>query len=97
MVERKQWVPIGTKTELFYDKNGESTDWITQSQTMIPLKLAWAWTIWKAQGQTIRGKMVIDLGETEKEHGLAYVALSCATKLSNIEDSYWIIDVYPSQ
>ena len=28
--------------------------------------------------------MVIDLGETEKEHGLAYIALSCATKLSNI-------------
>ena len=30
------------------------------------------------------GKIVVDLGQKEAEHGLAYVALSRATKLSNI-------------
>ena len=51
---------------------------------MLPLRLAWVWTIWKSQGQTIRTKIILNLGEKEKEHGLSYVAFSRATKLSNI-------------
>mgnify|MGYP005698177475 CR=1 FL=1 len=51
---------------------------------MLPLLLAWAWTIWKSQGQTILTKIVMNLGANEKEHGLSYVAFSRATKLSNI-------------
>ena len=51
---------------------------------MLPIKLCWAWTIWKAQGQTIRGKVVVSLTSSEKEHGLMYVALSHVTKFSNI-------------
>ena len=51
---------------------------------MFPLRLCWAWTIWKAQGQTIRGKVSISLGRGEKEHGLSYVAMSRVTKFSDI-------------
>ena len=51
---------------------------------MIPLKLAWAWTIHKAQGQTMKEKIVLNLGDKELIAGLSYVAFSRATKLSNI-------------
>ncbi len=68
---RKQWVLIyPIRGEAFYVA-GKSL-----STTMLPLRLAWAWTIWKAQGQTIRGKVVIKLGKSEREHGLSYVAFS---------------------
>ena len=76
---RKQWVPIYPITGEDYSVAGKSL-----SRTMLPLRLAWAWTIWKAQGQTIRGKVVIKLGKSEREHGLSYVAFSRATRLSNI-------------
>jgi len=51
---------------------------------MIPLKLAWAWTIWKVQGQTVDGKVVVDLGPTEKEHGLSYVAFSRVRRFQDL-------------
>jgi hypothetical protein len=77
---RKQWVPIYPITAEDYYVGGKSL-----SRTMLPLRLAWAWTIWKAQGQTITGKVVIKLGKSEREHGsMSYVAFSRATRLSNI-------------
>ena len=51
---------------------------------MLPLTTAWAFTIWKSRGQTFFGKVVLNLGEHEKEHGLSYVAFSCATRFSDI-------------
>ena len=51
---------------------------------MLPLKLSWAWTIWKAQGQTIKGKVVMNLSKSERECGLTYVAFSRATRLRDI-------------
>ena len=51
---------------------------------MFPLRLSWAWTIWKAQGQTIKGKMVMDLSKYEKECGLTYVAFSRVTRLKDV-------------
>ena len=51
---------------------------------MIPLRLAWAWTIHKAQGQTIKSKIVLNLGRKEMDHGLTYVAFSRATKIGSI-------------
>eukprot|EP00978_Attheya_sp_CCMP212_P034705 scaffold146819_cov49-Attheya_sp.AAC.1 len=47
---------------------------------MLPLTTAWAITVWKGQGQTFIGPVLLDLGKDEKEHGgLAYVVFSCAT------------------
>ena len=51
---------------------------------MLPLKLCWAWTIWKAQGMTIPTKVVVSLTDKEKEHGLTYVALSRVTRFTNL-------------
>jgi len=51
---------------------------------MIPLRLAWAWTIHKSQGQTMRCKIVLNLGRKEMDHGLTYVAISRATKIGCI-------------
>ena len=51
---------------------------------MIPLRMSYAWTIWKAQGQTITNKVVVSLGDTEKEHGLTYTAFSRVTKSCDI-------------
>ena len=52
---------------------------------MLPIRLAWAWTIWKAQGQeTYKGKIIIKLGSTERTHGLTYVAFSRSQRLSDI-------------
>jgi ATP-dependent exoDNAse (exonuclease V) alpha subunit len=45
---------------------------------------AWTFTIWKSQGQTFFGNVVLHLSEREKEHGLTYVAFSRATRFSNI-------------
>ena len=50
---------------------------------MLPLKCRWIWTVRKAQGQTIKGKVVADLGWSEKEHGLTYNIFSGATIFSD--------------
>ena len=51
---------------------------------MLPLIFCWYWNIWKAQGQTIRGKGSLHLGRGEKEHGLSHVAMSCVTRFYDI-------------
>jgi hypothetical protein len=59
---------------------------VTQVNTrqMLPLGLAWAWTIWKSQGMTINHKLVNNLGKKEAKHGLTYVTFSRARRLHNI-------------
>ena len=54
------------------------------TRTILPLKLCWAWTIWKVQGMTIPTKVVVSLTSREKEHGLTYVTFSRVTKFSNL-------------
>ncbi|GFH56392.1 hypothetical protein CTEN210_12868 [Chaetoceros tenuissimus] len=51
---------------------------------MLPMRLCYAWTIWKAQGQTLKCKVVVNLGKTEKEHGLTYTVFSRVTRASDI-------------
>jgi hypothetical protein len=51
---------------------------------MIPLHLSYAWTIWKAQGQTIETKVVVVIGDKESgEHGLTYISFF-STRASGI-------------
>ena len=52
------------------------------SRQQIPLKLAWAITIHKSQGQTLN-KAVIDIGEKEIASGCTFVALS---RMKSIKD-----------
>ena len=83
--ERRGWVPIKPVTCTWVTRgkaNGDQYD--EHSRTMLPLVTAWAFTVWKSQGQTFIGKVVLHLTEREREHGLTYVAFSRATRFSNI-------------
>ena len=48
------------------------------------MKLSWVLAVWKAQGQTIRSKIVLHLRDKETEHGLTYTAFSRATKFCDV-------------
>ena len=52
------------------------------SRTQFPLRLAYALTIHKSQGQTI-SKAVIDIGRVEKSLGMSFVAFS---RVKNYKD-----------
>ena len=49
----------------------------------LPLKLAWAVTIHKAQGLTLN-KVVIDVGKKEFSAGLTFVACSCVRRMNDL-------------
>ena len=59
-------------------KDGETT------YAQMPLKLAWAMTIHKAQGQTVDGPMWVDLGSRVWSGGQTYVALSRVRRLDQL-------------
>ena len=92
---RDKWFPVRPITHTWWSNKKKGTDvevqtrdernWEESSRTMLPMKLCWALTIWNAQGQTIRSKIVLHLGSKEKDHGLTYTAFSRATRFSDIK------------
>jgi hypothetical protein len=50
-------------------------NFINHSRKMLPHTTAWAFTIWKAQGQTFLEQVVLHLGKDEKEHWLMRMLL----------------------
>ena len=71
---RNSWIPINPISLFCKNFNG--------SRTQFPLRLAYALTIHKSQGQTI-DKIVIDLGKSEQSLGLTFVALSRVRNFSD--------------
>lgn len=79
-VTRSRW----DKIEYVYNSSTEKIDEnIKGSFEQYPIKLAWAITIHKSQGQTF-DKLIIDLGYGAFTHGQVYVALSRCTSLDGI-------------
>ena len=73
-VEKATW-----ETYNYTFDGGEITKEVVASFTQYPIRLAWALTIHKSQGQTYK-TVNIDLGNRAFAHGQAYVALSrCQT------------------
>ena len=82
---RKGWFPIFPECATWESSTNQSDSGSrTDSRTMIPLKLCYAWTIWKCQGQTISSKVVVSLGKREREHGLTYTAFSRVRRATDI-------------
>jgi hypothetical protein len=79
---RRGWVPVHPVT--INEKKRSGAVYKEYSRTMLPLRLAYAWTPWKAQGQTFTGKIVADLGKSEREHGLTYTIFSRVTAFANL-------------
>ena len=71
---RKNWIPINPLS-IYCNQNGGS-------RTQYPIRLAYALTIHKSQGQTLE-KVVIDIGKKETTLGLTFVALSRVRKFSD--------------
>lgn len=58
---------------------------VRAKRTQVPLRLAWAYTVHRAQGQTLRGHVSVSLTKREMfEYGHAYVALSRLTSLEHL-------------
>ena len=77
-LEDKRVVPIPPIRRTWNSKSGASC-----SRLQIPVRLAWAITVHKSQGLTLR-KAVIDLGENEFTAGLSFVAVSRVRALEDL-------------
>jgi len=79
-VEGQSWENIAFK---YNPETGKIEEKVVGIFSQLPVKLAWAVTIHKSQGQTF-DKVIIDFGAGAFAHGQAYVALSRCTKASGV-------------
>jgi len=87
-------VPVVKWQKIEYSYNEEEDkieDEVVGDFAQYPIKLAWAITIHKSQGQTF-DKVIIDLGHGAFTHGQLYVALSRCTCLEGIRLKRPVID-----
>jgi hypothetical protein len=76
---QEKWVPIEPEIAKWGGQSEED-----HFRKQFPITLAYALTVWKCQGLTIKGLVAVELGDSEKEHGLTFVALSRATEMTNV-------------
>lgn len=90
-VERETWEQ---KRYRFSPGTGRISQEVVGKFTQVPLRLAWAMTIHKSQGQTY-DHVIIDLTGGAFEHGQVYVALSRCRRLEGIvlKTEIWRNDV----
>lgn len=94
-VERETWERLRYK---FDPNTGRITTEVIGKFTQYPIKLAWAITIHKSQGQTF-DRIIIDLTGGAFEHGQVYVALSRCRTLEGIilKTEIWRNDILKVQ
>jgi len=79
-VEQETW----NKIRYYYNQQERKVEEeIISSFTQYPLRLAWAITVHKSQGQTF-GSVAVDMGDGAFTHGQTYVALSRCTTLEGL-------------
>ena len=78
VVEKVKW-----EKKKFKSDKGEVKDKVVGSFKQYPIKIAWAVTIHKSQGQTF-DKFIVDMSTGAFAHGQTYVALSRATNFKGI-------------
>jgi ATP-dependent exoDNAse (exonuclease V) alpha subunit len=73
-----------SKISYYYNREEQKVEEeVVSTFRQFPLRLAWAITIHKSQGQTY-SSVVIDLGDGAFAHGQTYVALSRCTQLKTL-------------
>ena len=80
-VRKEKWDRIQYRYD---DNNDEINEEIVGSFKQYPMRLAWAITIHKSQGQTFN-KVIIDISRGAFAEGQLYVAMSRCTTLEGIE------------
>jgi hypothetical protein len=81
---RRGWVAVRPRTSKEWTFSGRGGGVRQEhTRTMLPLRCAWGWTVWKAQGQTMKGQVIAELGDREPDAGITYVAFSRVTKMEN--------------
>lgn len=72
------------KIRYYYNQEeGKIEEEVVSSFTQYPLRLAWAMTIHRAQGQSLES-VVVDMGDGAFSHGQTYVALSRCQSLDGL-------------
>jgi len=65
--DKAGWVPIFPETHEWQSQNSTNLNEMAKhSRSMLPIRLCYAWTIWKAQGQTLKCKIVVNLGKQKR-------------------------------